>query len=85
MMNSRDNFESQPDTGFFGKSFARLWNLVEVYVFRLLIGGILITLVLFPLAIVVNVILSVILALTSWAWIPVFLLIRYLIYIKQKR
>ena len=28
MMKSRDDFESRPDTGFFGKNVSRLWNLI---------------------------------------------------------
>lgn len=41
MMKSRQNFESAPDNGFFGKNIARMWNYFEVYVFRFLLAGIL--------------------------------------------
>jgi len=67
---SRNNFESQPDTGFIGKSVSRIFNVIWNYVFK----GFLVTLILFmvmPAAIVINTIISVILCLTSVLWAPV--------------
>ncbi len=78
MMNSRERFEGEPDTGIFGKKFARLWNLFEVYIFRFLFVGILCVLILFPIAIIVNFLVTFILALTAWLWIPIFLVLRYI-------
>ena len=45
MRKSRDHFENAPDTGFFGKNLARVWNLFEVYIFRFLFVGILYVLI----------------------------------------
>jgi len=78
MQASRRSFESKPDTGIFGKNFARVWNLIEVYLFRFLIVGIIIVLILFPAAIILNIMFSVVFALTSWLWIPIYLVLRYL-------
>lgn len=68
MMTSRSYFENSPDTGFFGKNYSRLWNLVEVYIFRMIFVGILLNLILLPSIIICNVIISLLLAITAWAW-----------------
>lgn len=68
MMKSRRYFEESPDTGFFGKNYSRLWNLVEVYIFRMIFAGILFTLILIPSFIICNVVISILLAITAWAW-----------------
>ena len=78
MKDSREYFENLPDTGFFGKTFSRWWNLAEVYLFRFIFVGIIIILILMPIAIVINVVLSISLALTSWLWIPIYLISRYI-------
>jgi len=68
MMNSRKYFEESPDTGFFGKNYSRIWNLVQVYIFRMLFVGIFLTLILLPCIILCNVAISLTLAITAWAW-----------------
>lgn len=77
MSKSRRNFENSPDTGFFGKNISRIWNYFEVYIFRFIVAGIIVTLILFPIAIILNVVLSVAFALTAWLWIPVVLILWY--------
>lgn len=74
---SRNHFEGQPDTGFFGKNFSRIFNLIECYIFRFLIVGVIILLVLYPIAIVVNSVLSFVLAITSWLWTPLVAVVCY--------
>jgi len=75
---SRASFESQPDTGFFGKNFSRIFNLIECYIFRFLIVGVIILLILYPIAIVVNSTISFVLAITSWLWVPLVEVVCYL-------
>jgi hypothetical protein len=77
MVDSRNAFENSADTGFFGKNCARICNLIEVYFFRLIIVGIVIVLILMPILIILNTIISLILALTSWLWVPIFLILVY--------
>lgn len=78
MKASRDDFEHQPDTGFFGKNCARICNLIEVYFFRFLIVGVIGVLMALPILILINFSLSIVLALTAWAWIPIVLVIVYI-------
>lgn len=75
---SRRYFESQPDTGFFGKAFSRIFNLIECYIFRFLILGVIVLLILYPIAIVINSVLSFVLAITSWLWVPLIEVVCYL-------
>jgi len=79
MKNSRRYFESTADTGLFGKSFYRLFNLIEVYIFRFLLLGVIITLILKPAIIIFNVLISIVMAITAWLWIPVTIVLRVLI------
>jgi hypothetical protein len=79
MRDSRARFEGSPDTGFFGKKFARLCNYIEVYIFRFIFVGLIIVLCLFPLSIIVASSCSFILALTAWLWIPIVLILQYFI------
>lgn len=65
---SRNDFESAPDTGIFGKKFTRICNLLENYVFKLCFVGILICLFCFPLFILINSMISIILSITSYIW-----------------
>jgi len=60
----------------FGKNISRIWNMIEVYFFRLFIVGLIIVLLLFPIAILINFIISLTLTLTAWIWIPLFLIVR---------
>ncbi|CAK59674.1 unnamed protein product (macronuclear) [Paramecium tetraurelia] len=78
MSRSRREFEGSPDTGFFGKNCARICNYVEVYFFRFLIVGIVGVLIVIPALIIANFVISLVLALTAWAWIPFVLIISYL-------
>lgn len=79
MSRSRRDFENSPDTGFFGKNCARICNYVEVYFFRFLIVGIIGVLIIIPILIIANFVISLVLALTAWAWIPIVLILRYII------
>lgn len=79
MRDSRNSFENAPDTGFFGKNCARICNLLEVYIFRFLIVGVVFVIILMPITIICNFVISLILAITAFAWIPICLLSRYLI------
>ena len=74
---SRDDFESAPDTGILGKRFSRLINYFWNYLIKGLIGSILIITV-FPLLCILNIFLSIILSLTSPAWVVVFAFLSYL-------
>jgi len=75
---SRDHFEALPDRGLFGKNFSRYFNYFECYVFRTLIVGVVITLILYPIAIVLQSILMFVMVLTVWLWMPLVLLVTYL-------
>ncbi|CAD8182894.1 unnamed protein product [Paramecium pentaurelia] len=77
MSRSRRDFENSPDTGFFGKNCARICNYVEVYFFRFLIVGIIGVLIIIPILIIANFVISLVLALTAWAWIPIVLILSY--------
>lgn len=76
MKRSREQFENSPDTGFFGKTFTRIWNFTEVYIYRFFLVGLLLCLIIYPLAIIINVSFSICFALTSFVWIPIYLLLR---------
>ncbi|CAD8120514.1 unnamed protein product [Paramecium sonneborni] len=76
---SRRDFENSPDTGFFGKNCARICNYVEVYFFRFFIVGIIGVLIIIPILILTNFTISLVLALTAWAWIPILLILSQLI------
>lgn len=70
----RNEFESQPDTGFFGKRFARICNLLYNYVFKFIFVGIFLVLCCFPLLIIFNVLICLLLAFTSFLWMPLVLI-----------
>ncbi len=75
---NRDEFESSPDTGFFGKNFARIFNLFYNYVIILLIFGFFVILV-YPVCIVLYSIFGVFCGLTCFVWSLLFVLINFLI------
>ena len=75
---SREAFERLPDTGLFGKNLTRILNYIECYVFRFLIVGVILLLIVKPIAIVAYSILSVFLVFTIWIWLPLSLVITYL-------
>lgn len=50
---------------------------MECYLFRFLFVGVIITLIGYPIAIVVLSTLSVVLVITVWAWVPIILLVTY--------
>lgn len=78
MNKSRQHFESLPDRGLFGKNFSRYFNYAECYIFRLLIVGVMLTLIIYPIAIIIQSLVMFILILTVWVWMPLVLLITYL-------
>ena len=65
---SRNDFESTPDTGIFGKKFTRICNLLENYLFKFFFVGIILCLFCFPIFILINFTISIILSLTSYVW-----------------
>ena len=82
---SRTAFEEAPDLGLLGKNVSRIFNYIECYIFRFLFVGVLVTLIGFPILILVASSVTVALVLTFWVWMPVVLLATYLfnIFIKQ--
>ena len=75
--NSRNSFENQPDTGIFGKNCSRLCNLLECYLFRFLIVGVIFILALYPIAIILISVVSFLLLITIWAWMPIVIILSY--------
>ena len=71
----RNHFESQPDTGFFGKKFSRICNLIYNYIFKFIFVGLFLTLICFPLLIIGNFLICLLLAVTSFIWMPLVLVI----------
>ncbi|KAL4497227.1 hypothetical protein ABPG72_019547 [Tetrahymena utriculariae] len=73
------HFEAQPDRGLFGKSFARIFKYIEClirFVISISFVGVGV-----PVVILINSIVSFILAITSWAWIPVTLVSRWVFHL----
>ena len=68
---SRKLFENSPDDGFFGKSCARLFNLVEVYLFRFLLVGVGGMLMVFPFLILINITFSTLILFTMFLWMTI--------------
>lgn len=66
----REEFESMPDTGFFGKKISRICNLFFNYVFKLLFVGVFLVLACLPIIITFNVLICLLLAITSCLWMP---------------
>lgn len=67
-----------PDLGLFGKNVSRICNILECYVFRFIFAGILLTLIGYPILILVVSVITTVGVLTFWAWIPLVLLVNYL-------
>ncbi|KAL4464780.1 hypothetical protein ABPG74_011341 [Tetrahymena malaccensis] len=78
---SIDDFEALPDRGLFGKNFARIFKYIECYVFRLLFVTIFLIGVCMPILVTINCLGSFALAITSWLWIPITLVFRWLYHI----
>ncbi|EAR95436.1 transmembrane protein, putative (macronuclear) [Tetrahymena thermophila SB210] len=76
-----EDFEALPDRGLFGKNFARGVKYIECYVFRLLFVAIFLVGILMPIVIILNCLFSFALAITSWLWIPITLVFRWLYHI----
>lgn len=75
---SRRAFEALPDRGLFGKNLSRICNLFECYIFRFLIVGVIITLMLYPVAIILVSTICFAFILTIWIWVPLILIVVYL-------
>ena len=73
MKKSREKFESNPDKGIFCD---RLWNIFEVYILRFLVG-IIVCFILFPLVIIINSVVSLLLSFTAIIWNPILLVLVY--------
>ena len=78
MKTSRSSFELKPDNGFFRKSILRIFNLMEVYLYRFLFIGVFCISICFPILILVNISISLLLALPSWVYVPILLLITHI-------
>jgi len=66
---SREDFENSPDTGIFGKKFTRICNLLENYLYKFFLLGIILDLICFPLVILLNTLLCIFLASTAYLWV----------------
>ena len=66
---SRADFENSPDTGIFGKKFTRICNLMENYLYKFFLLGIILDLICFPLVIVLNTLICILLASTAYVWV----------------
>jgi hypothetical protein len=74
---SRARFEAKPDRSFFGKNVSRLFNLAWNYLVRLPLGIVLVGIG-YPILIIINIIVSFILVITFWIWVPILTIITYL-------
>lgn len=75
---SRTDFESQPDSGFVGKGLSRHLNRVWNYLFKGLVGTVLLVL-LFPVVSLVVCTLSLAAALVAPVWMPCVMLVFHLV------
>ena len=75
---SRINFEQTPDLWLLCKKMSRFANYFECYIFRFLFVGVILTLIVYPILILLASSLSIILVLTFWAWIPLIMAVCYL-------
>lgn len=64
--------------GLLGKNISRYANYLECYVFRFLFVGVFLTLICYPLLIIVASTLTIVLVATFWAWIPLIMAVCYL-------
>lgn len=60
-----------------GKNVSRIFNYAECYLFRFLFVGVFLVLIGYPILIVFCSVVSTILVVTVWAWIPLILLVTY--------
>ncbi len=74
---SRTHFEELPDLGLLGKNVSRYFNYLECYVFRLVIVGVILVLIGYPILIIVLSVLSIVFMFTVWLWMPFILLVTY--------
>ena len=78
MKTSRNNFEQQLDNGSSIKSILRIVNFMEVYFYRFTFIGIFCLSICFPLFILINVSISLILGLASLVYVPITLIMAYI-------
>ncbi|CAD8179398.1 unnamed protein product [Paramecium pentaurelia] len=79
MRQSRKEFEESEDSGMFGKGCQRIFNLLEVYIFRFLFVGVFFTLILQPMLILFFSALLFFLFITSFVWAIFIALFRMMI------
>ena len=60
-----------------GKNISRYFNYMECYLFRLLFVGVILSLIGYPIVIVVASVISFVLVVTVWAWVPIILMVTY--------
>lgn len=75
---SRAKFEAEPDTGFIGKTISRVFNLFFNYVVKGLAGTVAVA-VGQPVLTALNLVLTLLLMVTSFAWAPASALLRWII------
>lgn len=76
---SRKDFEDSPDTGIFGKKFTRICNLIENYIYKFLFLGVILDLICFPLVILLNTILCLVLSSTAYLWVFIVMVFYWVI------
>lgn len=82
--NSRQDFEAAPDTGFFGKNMARIFNLLGCYLIRFTLVGVGFVLIIHPVLNILGLVICLTVSVTSCFWVMLLIvlrnLFRYLIY-----
>ena len=75
---AREEFENAPDTGFFGKVCGRVFNVIYLYFIVSVLYMIGYLLIIKPIVILLNIVLSLIVLATAFLWTPIALLVHYL-------
>ena len=63
--------------GLLGKNVSRVFNYAECYLFRFLFVSVFLVLIGYPILIIFCSVVSTILVMTVWAWIPLILFLTY--------
>lgn len=78
---SRKDFEDSPDTGIFGKKFTRLCNLFENYIYKFFLIGVILDLICFPIAILLNTLICLLLSSTAYIWVFIVMILFWVVQI----
>ena len=68
----RKRFEDSRDDGFFGKGVSRIFNILDCYLIRFFFVGIIGIIFIHPVLNILNILVSILLILTSFIWIAAF-------------